>query len=127
MKEIFRLHGIPKIVISDRDTKFTGNFWKSLFKGLDTQLNFITSYHPQIDGKTERTNQIVEDVLRMYVMNGPNKSEECQHLVEFTYKNHYQDSAKLSPFEIIYGRKCNTHVSWSNHVNRLMIGPKMLK
>jgi hypothetical protein len=50
MKEIFRLHGIPKVVISDRDVKFTGNFWKALFKGLDTQLNFSTAYHPQTDG-----------------------------------------------------------------------------
>jgi len=59
MKEIFRLHGILKFVISDRDAKFTGNFWKALFKGLDTQLNFSIAYHPQTDGKTERTNQIV--------------------------------------------------------------------
>ena len=52
MKEIFRLHGILKVVISDRDVKFTGKFWKSLFKGLDTQLNFSIAYHPQKDGQT---------------------------------------------------------------------------
>jgi transposase InsO family protein len=127
MKEIFRLHGIPKTVILDRDTKFTRNFWKSLFKGLDTQFNFSTAYHPQTNGQTERTNQILEDMLRMYVMNRPNKWEEYLHLVEFAYNNHYQASAKLSPFEILYGRKCNTHVSWSNIVNRLMIGPGILK
>jgi hypothetical protein len=51
MKEIFRLHGIPKMVISDRDVKFMSNFWKELFAGLDTNLNFSTSYHPKIDGK----------------------------------------------------------------------------
>ena len=50
MKEICRLHGIPKVIISDRDPKFTGNFWKTLFKGLDTKLNFSTTYHPQMDG-----------------------------------------------------------------------------
>jgi hypothetical protein len=127
MKEIFRLHGIPKVIISDRDVKFTGNFWKDLFKGLDTQLNFSTAYHPQTDGKTERTNQILEDMLRMYVMDRPGKWEEYLYLVEFAYNNHYQASTKLSPFEILYGRKCNTPVSWSNPVNRLMIGPYMLK
>jgi hypothetical protein len=94
---------------------------------LDTQLNFNISYHPQTDGKTERTNQIVEDMLRMYVMGRPNKWEEYLHLVEFTYNNHYQASAKLSPFEILYGKKCNTPVSWSNIFNILMIGPEMLK
>ena len=49
LKHIFRLHGVPKVIISDRDPKFTGNFWKSLFKGLNTTLNFSTSFHPQTD------------------------------------------------------------------------------
>ena len=52
MKEIFRLHGVPKVIVLDIDVKFTGNFWKALFKGLGTQLNFSTAYHPQMDGKT---------------------------------------------------------------------------
>ena len=46
MKQIFRLHGIPKVIISDRYPEFTGNFWKSLFKGLNTTLNFSTYFHP---------------------------------------------------------------------------------
>jgi len=50
MKEVLRLHGILKVIISDRDVKFTGNFWKSLFRGLNTKLNFSTTYHPQTDG-----------------------------------------------------------------------------
>jgi hypothetical protein len=53
MKEIFRLHGVPKMVISDRDVKFTSTFWKELFAGINTNLNFSTSYHPQMDGQTE--------------------------------------------------------------------------
>ena len=50
MKEIFSLHGVLKVIVSDRDAKFTGNFWKALLKGLGTQLNFSTAYHPQTDG-----------------------------------------------------------------------------
>jgi hypothetical protein len=53
MKEIFRLHGIPTMVISDRYVKFTSKFWKELFAGLDTNLNFSRSYLPQTDGQTE--------------------------------------------------------------------------
>ena len=73
MKEIFRLHGIPKMVISDRDVKFTSTFWKELFVGINTNLSCSTSYHPQTDGQTERTNQIIEDMLQMYVRTKPSK------------------------------------------------------
>jgi hypothetical protein len=50
MKEIFRLHGMPKEIISDRDTKFISNFWKYLFSRFETKLLFSTTYHPQTDG-----------------------------------------------------------------------------
>ena len=59
------------MVIYDRDVKFTSNFWKSLFVGLETKINFSTSYHPEIDGKTKLTNQVIEDMLRMYVIEDP--------------------------------------------------------
>ena len=49
------------------------------------------------------------------------------HLVEFSYNNNYQASARFSPFEILYGRKCNTPISWSNPVDRLVLGPELLK
>ena len=129
MKEIFRLCGNPKVIISDKDPKFTGNFWKTLFKGLDTKMNISTAYCPQMDGQTKRVNQVLEDMLRMHVRDYPNKWEDYFHLVEFSYNNHYQALAKLSPFEILYGRKCNTPINiiWINLVDRLMLGPEMLK
>ena len=66
MKAIFYLHGIPKVIISDWDPKFTGNFWKILFKGFNTKLNFITVYHLQMDGQKKNFNQILEYMLQMY-------------------------------------------------------------
>jgi len=111
MKELFRMHGIPKMVISDRDIKFTSAFWKELFAVLNTNLNFSMSYHPKTYGQTKRTNQIIEDMLCMYVRTKPNKWEDYLHSVEFAYNNGYQTSAKLSPFEILYGRKCTTPIS----------------
>jgi hypothetical protein len=68
VSEVIRLHGIPKKIISDRDSRFTSRFLTSLQSTLGTQLNLITSYHPEIDGKIERVNQVMEDMLRMYVM-----------------------------------------------------------
>jgi hypothetical protein len=75
MKKIARLHGIPRIIVSDIDMKFTSNFWRGLFKGFGTNLNFRTTYHPQTDGKTKRVNRIIEDMLKMYVMDKPSKWE----------------------------------------------------
>ena len=87
MKEIFKLHGLSKAIVSDRDVKFTSNFWKGLFADLGTKLNFSIAYHPQIDGKMERVNQVLKDMLHMYVMDKPTKWEDYLHLVEFDYKN----------------------------------------
>jgi transposase InsO family protein len=105
MREIARLHGIPKAILSNRDIQFTSNFWRGLFKGFGTSLNFSTTYHPQSDGETKRVNQVIEDMLRMYVMDKTSKWEDYLHLVEFAYNNEYQDSLKMSPFEPLFGRK----------------------
>jgi transposase InsO family protein len=105
MKEIFRLHGMPKEIISDKDTKFTSNFWKYLFVGFETKLIFSTTYHPQTNGYIERVNQVLEDMLRMHLMHQPKKWEGYLSLVEFSYNNGYQESLKMSPFEALYGRQ----------------------
>ena len=68
VSEVIRLHGILKKIISDRDFKFTSRSWTSLQLVLGTQLNLSTTYHPKTIGKTERVNQVMKDMLRMYVM-----------------------------------------------------------
>ena len=83
ISEIVRLHGVPKKIISDRGSVFTGRFWMSFQEALVTQLNFSTAYHLDTDGQTERTNQTLEDMLRMYVMDQQKHWEEFLPLVEF--------------------------------------------
>jgi hypothetical protein len=123
MREIARLHGVPKTIVSHRDPKFTSNFWKGLFKGFGENLNFSTTYHPETDGKTKRVNQVIEDMIRMYVMDKSMQWEKYLHLVEFAYNNGYQASLKMIPFEAIYGKRCNTPMSWDNPTYRVMVGP----
>jgi IS30 family transposase len=64
MAQIVCLHDIPKNIVSDRGTQFTSHFWQQLHEALGTHLKFSSAYHPQTDGQTERTNQILEDMLR---------------------------------------------------------------
>jgi hypothetical protein len=70
---------------------------------------------------------VIEDMLRMYVMDKPSKWEDYLHLVEISYNNGYQTSLKMSPFEERYGRKCNTLVSWDNLIDREVVGPDLLR
>jgi hypothetical protein len=70
---------------------------------------------------------VIEDMLRMYVMDNPSKWEDYLHLVEFSYNNGYQEYLKMSPFEALYGRRCNTPVSWDNPTDREIVGPNLLK
>jgi transposase InsO family protein len=120
MRKLTRLHGIPKEIISNRDTKFTSKFWRGWFKGFGINMNFSTSYHPQSDGNIEIVNQVIGYMLRMYVMDKPYQ-EGYFHLVEFDYNNGYHDSLNMSPFEALYGRKCNTPVSWEALVDRVVL------
>ncbi|MCO5552111.1 hypothetical protein L7F22_005621 [Adiantum nelumboides] len=73
VKEIVRLHGIPARIISDRDAKFTSKFWQAMFQSLGTQLNLSTACHLETNGQTERVNQVIEDMLRAYCNQQPQK------------------------------------------------------
>jgi hypothetical protein len=121
------MHGTPKTIVFDRGPKFTSKFWRGLFKGFRTNLNFCTTYHPESYGKMERVNQVIEYMLRMYVMDKPSKWEAYLHLVEFSYNNGYQASLKMRLFEALYGRNCNTPVTWDNLVDRAVVGPDFLR
>jgi transposase InsO family protein len=127
ISEIVRLHGVPKKIISDRGSMFTGRFWMSFQEALGTQLNFSTAYHPETNKHTERTNQILEDMLRMYMMDQQNIWEEFLPLVEFTYNNSYQSTIKMAPFEFLYGRPCQTPLSGDRLEDRVLVGPEVIQ
>jgi len=70
---------------------------------------------------------VIEDMLRLYVIEKPSKWKDYLHLVEFYYKNGYQASIRMSPFEALYERRCKTPISWENPTNRTIVGPDLLK
>ena len=87
VKEIVSKHGVPKRIVSDRGSVFTSEFWKKLHQALGSQLDFSTAYHPQTDGQTERTNQILEDMLRACALDFGGSLDEHLPLVELSYNN----------------------------------------
>jgi transposase InsO family protein len=127
ISEIVRLHGVPKKIISDRGSVFAGRFWTSFQEALGTQLNFSTAYHPETDRQTERTNQTLEDMLCMYVMDQQKRWEEFLPLIEFAYNNSYQSTIKMAPFEFLYGRPCRTPLSWDRLEDRVLVGPEAIQ
>jgi hypothetical protein len=127
LKEIVRLHGIPQKIVSDRGTQFTSKFWMSLQQAMGTKLDFSTAYHPQSDGQTKRVNKVLEDLLRACVLTFDRNLESSLPYVEFSYNKSYQASIKMSPFEALYGRKCQTPLMWSNVGEKTLEGPAFVK
>jgi transposase InsO family protein len=109
---IVSLHGVPKKIVLDRGSQFTSRFWKSFHENRDTKLNFSSAYHPQTDGQTERTNQVLEDMLRAYALQHGSSWDKNLPYAEFPYNNSYQASLKMSPFETLYGRKYKAPLYW---------------
>jgi hypothetical protein len=118
MSQIVCLHGIPKKIVSDRGTQFTSHFWQQLHEAFGTHLKFNSAYHPQTDGQTERTNQILENDKIGWDKRLP--------YAEFSYNNSYQASLKMSPFEALYGRNCKTPLHWDQLGERQMFGLDIL-
>uniref|UniRef100_A0A2N9F277 Integrase catalytic domain-containing protein n=1 Tax=Fagus sylvatica TaxID=28930 RepID=A0A2N9F277_FAGSY len=118
-------------VIVDRLTKSAHflaiKFWKKLHMAMGTNLNFSTAFHPQTDGQSERTIQILEDMLRACAIDFRGSWEEHLPLVEFAYNNSYQASIQMAPYEALYGRKCRSPICWDDIGERKILGPEIVQ
>ncbi|MCO5563944.1 hypothetical protein L7F22_017596 [Adiantum nelumboides] len=105
MAHIFKYHGFPKSIISDRDPRMTSLFWQGLATNVGTKLNFSSAYHPQTDGQSEIVNSTILDLLKSYVneVGQQTQWEKYLPLVEYAYNNTVHTSTGKTPFEIVEG------------------------
>jgi len=101
---IFKLHGLPTSIISDRDTRFTSRFWQELHKLLDVKLALSTAYHPQTDGQTEVMNKTLKTMLRAFIDNKQSNWDQLLPSLEFAYNNAVNASTGYSPFFLNSGQ-----------------------
>nr|GEZ07244.1 putative reverse transcriptase domain-containing protein [Tanacetum cinerariifolium] len=114
LKEVVTRHGIPVLIIYDRDPRFTSNFWKAFQKAMGTRLDMSMAYHPETDGQSERNIKTLEDMLRACVIDFVNGWERHLPLVEFSYNNSYHARIKAAPFKSLYGQKYRSPVCWAD-------------
>lgn len=99
---VFKLHGPPISIVTDRDRIFTSNMWQGIFKAMKVKLRLSTAYHPQSDGHTERVNQCLENFLRCMVFQEPKKWCSWLPLAEWWYNTTYHITTKFTPFQALY-------------------------
>ncbi|XP_040244116.3 uncharacterized protein [Aegilops tauschii subsp. strangulata] len=103
MSQIYKLHGFPGAIISDRDPVFTSHFWRELFRYAGTELRMSTSNHPQTDRQTERVNQCLETFLRCFTHACLRRWSFWVPLAQFWYNTSSHSAIGMSPFKALYG------------------------
>jgi transposase InsO family protein len=103
-KDVWKLHGLPRSVLSDRGPQFVADFTRELYRLLGIKLATSTAYHPQTDGQTERVNQELEQYLRLFSSERQDDWDELLPLAEFSYNNHVHSSTQQTPFMVDTGR-----------------------
>jgi hypothetical protein len=102
-------------------------FWERLHESMNTKLNFSLAYHPQIVGQTKRVNQVLKDMMRACALQYGRSWDKSLPYAEFFYNNSYQESLKMAPFEMLYGRKCRTRIFWNETGERQVFGPNIIQ
>jgi hypothetical protein len=113
--------------VLDRGSQFTSKFWEKLHETMGTKLNFSSAYHLLTDSQTERTNQILDDMLRACALKYGKSWDKSLPYAEFSYNNSYQASIEMAPYKALYGRQCQTPLFWSQTGESQLFGPEVLR
>jgi hypothetical protein len=103
IKKVILVHGLPKKIISDLDSKFTSKFWKSFLKQLDISADFSTVRHHQSNGLVERTIRTLKELIRCYINFNHNNWCEFLPYLQFAYNNSYSQTTGFTPHFLNYG------------------------
>lgn len=117
-RDIYMLHGLPLSIVSDRDSRFLGHFWRSLWKQLGTSLDMSSAYHPQSDGQTEVTNRSLGNLLRCLVGDAIQTWDKKLQQAEFAHNHALNRSLGFCPFQVVYGIIPRGPVALSNLPDR---------
>jgi len=112
---VFKHHGLPKDIVSDRDPKFTSKFWRALWKRMGSGLKMSTSFRPQTDGQTERVNLVIQQFLRNYVVANQQDWVDHLELAEFCYNNLKHSATGSTPFQMVTGKSPIVPMTWAAH------------
>jgi hypothetical protein len=110
---IFKHHGLPKDIVSNRDSKFTSKFWRALCKRMGSELKMSTSFRPQTDGQTERVNVVIQQFLKNYVAGDQQDWVDHLELAKFCYNNSEHSATGSTPFQMVTSKSPIVPMTWA--------------
>lgn len=103
VEQVYKIHGFPSSIVSDRDRIFLSTFWQHLFKTVGTKVCISSSYHPQTDGQTERLNRCLENYLRCMCSSYPRRWLTWLALAQWWYNSNFHTALNTTPFQALFG------------------------
>lgn len=117
LDNVYKLHGLPQVIVSDRDIVFLSRIWTELFKILKVNLHMSSAYHPQTDGQTEVVNRCVECYLRCMTGDKPKEWVQWIPLAEYWYNTSYHTAIDTTPYQVLYGQAPPAHIVYQTGDN----------
>jgi len=127
LDNVYKLHGFPDTITSDRDPVFVSHFWKEFMSLQGIQVQLSTTYHPQTDGQSEVVNRCLETYLKCMCSDSPAQWSKWLPVAEWWYNSTYHNTIKASPYEIVYGQALPVHLPYLPGESKIALVDKSLQ